>query len=59
VWLVCTIVDYLPSRHKQASELQRWAAVNRRLRLAGLAIHSRTGLLPAGQNRVTPGGVAE
>ena len=38
----------VPSRHKQGSEFQRWAAVNRRLRLPRLAILSRAGLRPAG-----------
>jgi hypothetical protein len=49
-------------RHKQGSEFQRWAAVNRRLRLPRLAILSRAGVRgcgPPGQNRVTPGGGAE
>ena len=45
----------VPSQHKQDSEFQRWAAVNRRLRLPGLAILSRAGC-GLGQNRVTPGG---
>ena len=48
----------VPSRHKQGREFQRWAAVNRRLRLPGLAILSRAGC-GLGQNRVTPGGGAE
>jgi hypothetical protein len=46
------------SRHTQGSEFQRWAAVNRRRRLPGLAILSRAGWGLPGQNRVTPGGGA-
>jgi len=49
----------VPSRHKQRSEFQRWAAVNGRLRLPGLAILPMWGCSLLGQNRVTPGGGAE
>jgi hypothetical protein len=49
----------VPSRHKQGSEFQRWAAVNAGFGSEGWLFSPVRGCGLPGQNRVTPGGGAE